>query len=266
MSAQRTKIPVKPVKETRKTWMIVFVVAVLFIVSSVAIEYRPWEFLTNMENFWLFIVEDLFPPKLSGPMEILKGLLSTVSMAVVSTLVATIISIILALLGAKATCPWNPLRKVVRLIASIQRNIPSMIWVFVLIMAFGIGNVVGMLALLIQSTGFLVRAFIETLDEIGEESLEAMKAVGADRMTVTTQALIPACQAGVVSWMLYALEVNIRSSTLVGAVGGGGIGLIMMGYIKMFRYHSAMTVILMVAAIVILVDALTNFLRKKVLV
>lgn len=263
---KEVRIPVKPVKEKQKMWMSILIVGALFFMASVAIEYRPWEFLLNTENFWLFIVNDLMPPQVSEPMEILKAILQTVSMAIVATLVAAAISAFMAFLGAQATCPWKPLRKVVRLIASIQRNIPSMIWVFILIMAFGIGNVVGMLALLIQSCGFLTRAFIETVDEIGGESLEAMKSVGAGRFTITTQAVIPACLSGAVSWVLYALELNIRSSTLVGAVGGGGIGLIMMGYIKLFRYHSAMAVILMISAIVILVDMLTNFLRKKVLV
>mgnify|MGYP000916236794 FL=1 len=174
-------------------------------------------------------------------------------------------SLALAFLGSNTTSPWPPLKKIIRLVASVQRNIPSMIWTFLLIMSFGIGNLVGVLALLITTCGFLIRSFIETIDEVGGESLEAMEAVGAGRLTTITQVIVPACLPGFLSWLLYSLEVNIRSSTLVGAVGGGGIGLVMMGYIKQFRYHSAIGVILLIAAIVILVDMLTNFLRKKVL-
>lgn len=266
MKLQQKRIAVKPKEEVRKTAGIVIMIGVLFLIASISVGYKPWEFILNMENFWLFIFEDLMMPKLSDPLTILKGILQTISMAICATMLASVISIVMAFLGSEATCPWRPLRKIIRFIASVERNIPNMIWIFILIMAFGIGNVVGMLALLIQSTGFLTRAFIETIDEIGEESLEAMKAVGAGRLTVATQVLIPACMIGVVSWILYALEINIRSSTLVGAVGGGGIGLIMMGYIKLFRYHSAMATILLVAVIVIMVDFITNFLRKKVLV
>lgn len=266
MTHSTKRIPVRPVQEMKKTWIAVLVILLLFLTASAFTEYEPWEFITNMGNFWSFIFEDLLPPSVPEPMTILEGVIQTVSMAVVATLMAAVCSAILAFLGSQATCPWAPLRKVIRFFASIQRNIPSMIWVFILIMAFGIGNVVGILALLIQSCGFLTRAFIETLDEIGDENLEAMKAVGAGRMTVVTQVLIPSCLAGMISWVLYGLELNIRSSTLVGAVGGGGIGLIMMGYIKLFRYHSAMATILLIAAIVIVVDMLTNLLRKKVLV
>lgn len=266
MNRKEEKIAIRPIAEMKRTYIAVGVVLILFVASSVITDYRPWDLLTNMENFWLFIFNDLTPPKLADPYSIMKGLLETISMAFCATLFASIIAAIMALLGSSATCPWKPLRKIIRGIASLQRNIPNLIWTFILIMSFGIGNVVGMLALLIQSTGFLARAFIETLDEIGEESIEAMKAVGAGKATISTQALIPACMEGIISWILYGLEVNIRSSTLVGAVGGGGIGLVMTGYIKLFRYHSAMGVILLIAAVVIIVDMLTNFLRKKVLV
>ena len=265
MHAAEKKIAVRPQEEKRRTYIAALIIFVLFLVSTISTEYQPFELFANMENFWEFLFQDLLPPRLTDPQMIVEGVVQTVSMAIVATLLAAILSMILAVLGAEATCPWKPLRKLVRLIASIQRNIPNMIWIFILIMAFGIGNVVGMLALLIQSTGFMTRAFIETLDEIGGESLEAMHAVGATRFAIITQALIPACLSGVISWMLYGLEINIRSSSLVGAVGGGGIGLVMMGYIKQFRYHSAMGTILLIAAIVILVDMLTNFLRKKVL-
>lgn len=260
------KIAIRPAKEVKKTGITLGIVFILFAVASFLTEYKPWDLLLNMDNFWSFLFDDLMPPKLADVGSIFKGLLQTVSMAICATIFAAVISILMAFLGSEATSPWKPLRKIIRAIASVQRNIPNMIWTFILIMSFGIGNVVGVLALLIQSTGFMTRAFIETIDEIGAESIESIKAVGGGKITIATQALIPACMEDIISWILYGLEVNIRSSTLVGAVGGGGIGLIMMGYIKLFRYHSAMGVILLVAGVVILVDIITNFLRKKVLV
>lgn len=260
-----SRIALVPQKERRLALAAFGVIAVLFAAATFHTQYQPFEFLVSMENFWLFIFQDLLPPKIADWGTILEGVVQTVSMAVSASLIAGILSLGLAFLGANTTSPWKPLKKLIRLLASLGRNIPSMIWTFLLIMAFGIGTVVGVLALLITTCGFLTRSFMEIIDEVGGESLEAMDAVGAGRLTTITQVIMPASLPGFISWLLYSLEVNIRSSTLVGAVGGGGIGLIMMGYIKQFRYHSAMGVILLVAAIVILVDMLTNFLRKKVL-
>ena len=262
---RQQRIPLTPKKQKRAAALAFLLIAALFLVASLQTQYTPVEFLLNTENFWSFIFVDLLPPKIADWETIGMGVLQTIAMAMVASLVSAVISLVLAFLGSNTTAPWKPLKKIIRAFASLQRNIPSMIWTFLLIMSFGIGTVVGTLALLITTCGFLIRSFIETIDEVGGESLEALQAVGAGRLSIITQVILPASLPGFLSWLLYSLEVNIRSSTLVGAVGGGGIGLIMMGYIKQFRYHSAMGVILLVAVIVILVDLLTNFLRKKVL-
>lgn len=259
------KIHVIPQKQKRNTLIALLIVAILFTIASIQTEYQPLSFFMNMENFWEFLLVDLFPPQLADPPTIVEGIVQTISMAIAASLLSCVFSLILAFLGSRTTAPFQPLCKIIRFLASLQRNIPSMIWTFILIMAFGIGSVVGALALFITTCGFLIRSFIETIDEVGEESLEALQSVGASRLAIITQVIIPASMPGFLSWLLYSLEVNIRSSTLVGAVGGGGIGLIMMGYIKQFRYHSAMGVILLIAAVVIIVDLLTNYLRKKVL-
>lgn len=259
------KILLTPKREKRAATVSFLIVAALFLLATAQTQFQPFEFLMSMENFWLFIFEDLLPPKIADFGTIAEGILQTVCMAIAASMISAVISLVFAFLGSNTTAPWKPLKKIIRFLASLQRNIPSMIWTFLLIMAFGIGTVVGALALLITTCGFLIRSFIETIDEVGGESLEALQAVGAGRLTTITQVIIPASLPGFLSWLLYSLEVNIRSSTLVGAVGGGGIGLVMMGYIKQFRYHSAMGVILLIAGIVILVDMLTNFLRKKVL-
>lgn len=262
---KKEKIALVPKKEKRAATAAFLIIAVLFLIATIQTQFQPFEFLVNMENFWMFIFEDLLPPQIGDVETIVQGVLQTICMAIAASLLSAIISLVLAFLGSNTTAPWKGLKKIIRFFASIQRNIPSMIWTFILIMAFGIGTVVGALALLITTCGFLIRSFIETIDEIGGESLEALQSVGAGRLSIITQVIIPASLPGFISWLLYSLEVNIRSSTLVGAVGGGGIGLIMMGYIKQFRYHSAMGVILLIAAVVILVDLLTNYLRKKVL-
>lgn len=263
---KQERIHLVPAQQRKRSLIIALGILVLFIVASFYTGYEPVSFLLNMEQFWAFIFGDLLPPKMNSWNRVLTSLMQTFSMAMAATLISSVLALLMAFLGSNVTAPWKPLKKGIRFLASIARNIPNMIWIFILIMAFGIGNLVGMLALLISSGGFLTRSFIEVMDEVGTESLESMQAVGAGRMATITQVVIPASLPGFVSWLMYSFETNIRSSTLVGAVGGGGIGLLMTGYIKQFRYGSAMGVILLVAAVVILVDMLTNVLRKKVLV
>jgi phosphonate transport system permease protein len=240
-------------------------ILILFLLSTAVTEFNPFSLLTKMENFWLFITDDLFPPKVPDLWLVLDGLFDTLCIAAASTFVTFFISIVAALAGSSVTGPLKSVRYMIRFLASLTRNIPMLIWTFILVMAFGIGTTVGIIALIINTSGFLTRSFIEIIDETGKDYIEAMKAVGAGYWATVFRCVIPTSMPGFVSWLLFALEINIRASTLVGTVGGGGIGLIMMGYLKSFRYHSALSVILMIAAVTIGVDILMNYLRKKVL-
>jgi phosphonate transport system permease protein len=99
---------------------------------------------------------------------------------------------------------------------------------------------VGLIALIVETFGFLLRAYIETIDETGEDILEALNASGANFWQRMTQGVIPNAIPGFISWFLYSIELNIRSSTIIGMVGGGGVGLVLMSYIKSFKYKVAL--------------------------
>ncbi|MFR6334184.1 MAG: PhnE/PtxC family ABC transporter permease, partial [Eisenbergiella sp.] len=117
--------------------------------------------------------------------------------------------------------------------------------------------------LIIGTTGFLIRSFIETIDEAAGENMEALKSTGAGIFPVITQSILPASLPGFIAWFLYCIETNIRASTILGMVGAGGIGLLMTGYIKQYNYHAASTVIIAIALIIIGVNLLTDYLRKR---
>jgi phosphonate transport system permease protein len=168
-------------------------------------------------------------------------------------------------LGSAAITRSLPVNSAVRAFASALRNSPPLVWAFILVAAFGIGTVVGILSLIISTTGSLARFFIEILDETATETMEPLLAAGASMPSIITQALLPGAMPGFIAWILYCVELNIRSSTILGMVGAGGIGLLLMGYIKQFNYAAASTAILAVAVIIIGVNLLTTYLRKLIM-
>ena len=193
------------------------------------------------------------------------AVLQTLCMAVSATGIATILSFLLSFLGTKTIVRSSLVNGLVRGFASILRNIPDLVWAFILVAAFGIGTVIGVLALIISNTGQLTRFFIETLDEAAEENMEGLLAAGSSMPPVVFQAIIPTALPGFVAWILYSVELNLRSSTILGMVGAGGIGLLMMGYIKQYNYAAASTAIMAVAIIIISVNILTEYIRKIIL-
>lgn len=252
-------------KQRRLHYLIIAVIAASFAVSTAHTNFNPFEIFFKFGNFMDFAKNDLYPPNFTKAFGIWDALGQTISMALLATFIGGVISFCLCFLASFQTSPNSALVKIIRATASLQRNIPNTIWFFIFRMAFGIGITIGFAALLFNTVGYLTRMFAEVVDEVGRESMEALDSVGAGYLPKLFQCVIPASIPGFVSWLLYSAEINIRSSGIVGAMGGGGIGLILNGYFASFRYHIAFAIILVLAATTIIVGYVADFLRKKVL-
>ena len=197
--------------------------------------------------------------------EVLPKLQETVLMSIAATTVAAVFALFLSLAGSKTT-RINSLSSVFcRGIASLFRNIPLVAWAMVLMLAFNQSPLTGYLALFFGSLGFLTRAFMETIDEVGYNSIEALHATGANYTHIVFQAVLPACMPQMISWLLYMIETNIRDATLVGVLTGTGIGYSFDLYYKRFDYHAASLVVILIVITVILIEVVSNNIRRVIL-
>jgi phosphonate transport system permease protein len=258
----RKKLALASRESRRAALIFIAALAALFAASTWFTKFNPLHAILAQEEFWKFIAADFVPPYMGKWRALADAALQTMYMALASAGISAALSVLLAFFGTPGICRSRMVNSAVRAFASILRNIPALVWVFILVAAYGIGTEVGVLALIIGTVGFLTRCYIETLDEIAERNLEALKATGAGILPVISQAILPAAIPGFISWFLYCVELNIRASAIIGMVGAGGIGLLMMGYIKQYNYAAASTAILAVAIIVIAVNLLTDCLRK----
>lgn len=256
-------------KREKKVYVIFFAVIVgLWIISTVYTEFDISELFLNSENFWEFLLKDFLPPKIPKGSEIktiFQSVAVTVAMAVTATTTAGILAFAVSLFGSEYISPFRGLSKVIRGAATFMRNIPALVWAFILFSSLGIGTGVGFTALMITSFAFMVRAFVESMDEVSQDCVESLLTVGATFPQRVFQGILPSCINGFISWFLYCFEVNIRASTIVGMVGGGGIGLVLFSYLKGFKYQTAAGIILVIALMVIAVDLLTNKLRREMM-
>ncbi|WP_129626710.1 ABC transporter permease subunit [Candidatus Oscillochloris fontis] len=196
---------------------------------------------------------------------ILAKLLDTVLMAISSATVASACGLVVALMGATTTRlhPWLSLPA--RGIASVFRNIDVSAWALILLFSFGQSSYTGYFALFFVTFGFIVRVMIETIDEVSTDSVEALRATGAGYLAIISQSIIPACLPQLISWVLFMIETNIRSATLVGILTGTGIGFAFDLYFKSFNYSSASLVVLVIVVAVLLIESLSNAIRRAVL-
>ncbi len=266
MDSNIKALPLKRIKSQRRLYNAIFAaIAVLFLIATIHTRFNPFEIFFKGSNFIDFVVNDLFPPNFAKASGVWDALLQTIAMAMIATFAGGLIAFCLCFFASYQTAPNPVFVKIVRAFASLQRNIPDTIWLFIFRMSFGIGTTIGLVALLFNTVGFLTRMFAEVVDEVGRESMEALDSVGAGYLPKLFQCVVPASIPGFISWLLYSAETNIRAAGVVGALGGGGIGLILTGYLSSFRYHIAFAVILVLAATTILISLIANFLRKKVL-
>ena len=165
----------------------------------------------------------------------------------------------------KTTKVNNFLSVFARFIASVSRNIPVVAWSLILLISFGQNSVTGFLALFVGTIGFLTRAFIESIDEASQSSVEALTATGATYFQIVGKSVIPQCLPQMVSWILFMVETNIRNATLVGILTGTGIGYSFDMYYKLLNYNAVALVTLCIVITVIIVDLISNYIRKVIL-
>jgi phosphonate transport system permease protein len=151
----------------------------------------------------------------------------------------------------------------VRLVLNIIRSIEPLIWAVIAIIWVGLGPFAGTLALTLHTIAALGKLYSEAIENIDSGPIEAIQATGANWLQVIVYAIIPQVIPPFVSFTIYRWDVNIRSSTIIGAVGGGGIGFLLIQWIRLSDYDSAGIAVWLIAIVVSVLDYVSAQIRKE---
>jgi phosphonate transport system permease protein len=245
-------------------WLAVLLLA---FAAGAATRYDVLSSFTAIPRVLRWMAANLLPDAraLTRLPSILRKLADTVLVSVMATVTATAAAFCFGLLGSRTTRPHPVVAGAARVLASFFRNVPVVAWAMILLLSFGQSSFTGFIALTLETFGFLARAFMETIDETAEECVEALRAAGATYGHTIFQAVLPSTLPQIVSWMLYMLETNIRSATLVGILTGTGIGFAFDLYYKSLSYPSAALVTLSVVVVVLAIEVVSNAVRRRIL-
>ena len=179
--------------------------------------------------------------------------------------IGVILSVPVALLAARGLIagPW--INQSVRVLLGFIRAVPDIAWALVFVVAVGLGPFAGMLAIVVDTIGFCGRFFADDMEATEKGPAESLTATGARKIDVVACATIPAATPAFISTGLYALEKAVRSSTILGLVGAGGIGIELKVGFDLFDYPTAMTVILMISVVVIGIEQLSGWTRSRII-
>src|SRR5919199_1312934 len=217
----------------------------------------------------------MFPPDLSTKtlQTTAKGVLETFQMSFLGALIGAVIAFPLAALAtaeaptAGASRDERLLRAVPyhlsRLVLNVFRSVPDILWALVFVVALGLGPFPGTLALAVHSAGVLGKLYSETLEAVPTRPVEALAATGANSFQAFLFWRLPQAMSGFTSLTLYQWECNIRSATILGFVGAGGIGQQILISMNLFDYPKVATLVGATIIVVLLVDRFSAAVRRR---
>lgn len=250
----------------KRSWFSLISWAILLavlIVSWKGAEMNPLMLIQDAGNMATFAA-DFFPPDFSQWQDYLSEMAVTMQIAVWGTALAVVLSIPFGLMSAENIVPWwiyQPMRRLM----DACRAINEMVFAMLFIVAVGLGPFAGVLALWVHTTGVLAKLFSEAVEAIDPRPVEGVRATGANALEEIVYGVIPQVLPLWISYSLYRFESNVRSASVVGIVGAGGIGTVLWEIIRSFRYAETCAVMIIIVAFVVAIDMLSSRIRRALI-
>ncbi len=193
----------------------------------------------------------------------LQAILQTIAMALVATLAAAVLAVPVGLLASRTSNRCGPCRFLLRRLLDLIRSIDTLLYALIFVAAVGLGPFAGILAMAFKDTAVLGKLFSEALEGINRHQVDAVEASGVRGIALARFAYLPQLFPIMLSHILYFLESNTRSATVLGAVGGGGIGFWLVDRIGVNDWQEVSFIILLLLAVVGAIDMLCARLRRR---
>ncbi|AWB19876.1 phosphonate ABC transporter, permease protein PhnE [Methylobacterium currus] len=259
-----------------RTLATVVVIVALYLLAGVVAEVRPLTFLDNIQNFTAYIAQILPPLTLENlPADLaawywglpkwLSLLAETLLMAYLGTLFGGIAAFLLCFLASANLVRSAPLRFGARRFLEVCRTVPEVVFALIFVIAFGLGPMVGVLALAIHTTGALGKLFSEVVENIDMKPVEGLTGTGAGFVETVRFAVVPQVLSNFASYALLRFEINVRGAGVMGFVGAGGIGQEFLVAIRNFYYSDVSAILLLIILTVVTIDLATERLRHHLL-
>jgi phosphonate transport system permease protein len=215
-------------------------------------------------------VSETGPPLPSQPLRLTIGrMIETIFMGMMATMFGILFSIPLSFLAARNIMGVSPIGMAIYYVArtfmNIVRSIEPLIWALIAVVWVGLGPFAGIVALTLHSIAALGKLYSEAIEGIDHGPIEAVQATGANRLQTIVFAVIPQMISPFISFSIYRWDINVRMSTVIGLVGGGGIGFLLVQYIRLLDYRAAGIAVWFIAVTVAVLDYVSAEIRARLM-
>jgi phosphonate transport system permease protein len=189
----------------------------------------------------------------------------TLLMAFMGTVLGAVAAVLLSFAASRTLVRSRSIYFLSRRGLEIARTVPELVYALIFVYAFGLGPLPGVLAIAVHSAGALGKLFAEAIENVDRRPVEGVRAAGASRLLVIRFAIVPQVFPVLLSHVLYYLESNTRSATILGVVGAGGIGFQLAERIRLNNWDEVAFIILMILAAVTAIDVCSKTVRLRVI-
>ena len=265
--AAATKIPRDPYRgRKRALWgTAALLIVVLHVLALAGTGFEPVLLVEGWQGMARFVAE-AFPPALDWETVVLPGLKATLVtfwIGLLGTTLSIPTALLLAVLASRTNSPHPVIYQMARSVLSFFRAVPDIVFALVFVTAVGLGPFAGVLALICHNTGVMGKLWAESMEETDPGPQQALSTAGASRLQQIAHGSLPLVIPQFIGLLLYRFDVNVRSSLVLGLVGAGGIGLLINQAIKSFQFDAMLTHIIIVLVLIIAVDQVSGFIRKR---
>ncbi len=252
----------------RKRWRFPHLVAFAFVVGFLAwaadgVNLRPGEVFNAAPVIGEYFAR-MWPPKWQFAATVWKPALETIYIALWGSVLSVVIGLPLGILAAGNVTRSAVLRNAAKVVLNLLRSISELIWAIFFVAAVGLGPFPGALALAVNYGGILGRLYAEAMENVDPGPIEALRATGAGRLQVILFAILPQALPQFVTYNLYWFEVGVRSATVLGMVGAGGIGFELVTAIRLFEWREVGLILLIILGMVTVIDMASTYIRGRI--
>ena len=266
--ALRTKYPDvfdRPASARLAMPAMILVAFAIFVFGLVDLGFSPAKLVSGLSQLGWIAVMMIPPDPGSSLPAYLAALGETLSIALLGTTLAAVAALPVSLLAARNIIPSNLLRFPVRRFLDSIRGVDTLIWALVWINVVGLGPFAGVLAIALSDFGAFGKLFSEAIEAADKKQVEGIRASGGNALHEIRFGLMPQVLPVIAGQVLYFIESNTRSATIIGIVGAGGIGLQLAEQIRVLEWQKVSFLILMILVAVAAIDWISGKLRFAII-
>lgn len=248
----------------RTKWLVYLITLGIIGWSLAGLAITPQRFIEGL-GYGYELIASMLPPETaeSDLARLRDAMIETIAMAMIATVSGIAISIPVAFGAAENLSP-RPTYYLSRAIISISRAIDGLIVAIIAVVALGFGPLAGIVAISFKTIGFFSKLLAEDIEDIDMKSVEAIRATGASSLQAMVYGVVPQVVPRFVGLAVYRWDINIRSSTIVGIVGAGGIGVLLNRAYQRYEYDYVGAILIVIIAVVLVAELVSAVVRRRV--